>query len=158
MKKIKIKKIDEIYLPVKIKRYRQRNYLLLFMFFLLGLTISIFLFPFFKKTEAIKEPDFKVEIIQENPKVLAEVTAYSPSKDETDDSPFITASNRRVFDGLVANNCLPFGTKVKIGDRIYEVWDRMNKRYGCENFDIFFWTKKEALKWGRKKMWVEIIE
>ena len=38
---------------------------------------------------------------------------------ETWGDPFITASGRRVFDGVVAcPRALPFGTKVRIGDRV----------------------------------------
>ena len=42
------------------------------------------------------------------------VTAYSSDPKQTDNSPFITASNRRVRDGIIAANFLPFGTEVKI--------------------------------------------
>ena len=37
------------------------------------------------------------------------LTAYSSSVDETDDTPFITASGKHVRDGIVATNFLPFG-------------------------------------------------
>lgn len=79
------------------------------------------------------------------------VTGYSSSYDETDDDPWITAYNTLARDGIIASNILPFGTKVKIpslfGDKIFVVEDKMNPRYG-EHIDVWFSTKKEALKFG----------
>src|SRR3990167_4180168 len=43
-------------------------------------------------------------------------TAYSSTPDQTDGSPFITANGLYVYDGLIAANFLPFGTRVKIPD------------------------------------------
>ena len=72
----------------------------------------------------------------------AVVTAYTSRPEETDSTPTITASNKEVYDGLVANNCLPFGTKVRFpnlfGDKVFTVDDRMNRRYGCEAFDVWY--------------------
>lgn len=60
------------------------------------------------------------------------VTAYASVPQETDSSPFITASNKHVQDGFIAANFLPFGTKVKIpslfGDKVFTVEDRMSPR------------------------------
>src|SRR3989344_1966573 len=65
--------------------------------------------------------------------MLVAASAYSSTPDQTDDSPFITAWNTRVRDGIIAANFLPFGTKIKIpdayGDKIFIVEDRMNRRY-----------------------------
>lgn len=80
----------------------------------------------------------------------AVVTAYSSSPDETDDTPFTTASNQTVRDGIVANNCLPFGTKVRIGGNEFEVQDRMNRKYGCEHFDVWMPSKHLALEYGKQ--------
>ncbi len=88
----------------------------------------------------------------------AVVVAYTSDPAETDDSPFITASNTRVRHGIVANNCFDFGTKVAIGDSIYEVQDRMNSRYGCDVFDIWMETKAEAYEWGRQRLTVFILD
>ncbi|MBI2036999.1 MAG: hypothetical protein HYT14_01400, partial [Candidatus Liptonbacteria bacterium] len=53
------------------------------------------------------------------------ITAYSSTPEETDSTPFITASGTHVRDGVVAANFLPFGTAVKIpelyGDRLFVV-------------------------------------
>lgn len=87
------------------------------------------------------------------------VTAYSSSVDETDSTPFITASNQRVRHGIVANNCLPFGTKVKISGQegVYEVQDRMNSRYGCTHFDMWKPSKWEARQYGKRYVRVEVL-
>ena len=74
------------------------------------------------------------------------VTAYTSEESQTDSTPFITASNQKVRDGIVANNCLAFGSKVEIAGKTYEVQDRKNKRYDCEWYDIWLPSRKEALE------------
>ena len=89
--------------------------------------------------------------------IEAEVTAYTARKAETDSTPFITASNKRVREGIVANNCLPIGSKVKINNKIYTVEDRMNRRYGCAYFDIFHWSLVEARNFGRQSLKIVLL-
>lgn len=90
------------------------------------------------------------------------ITAYSSTEDQTDSSPFITASQKHVEDGIVANNLLPFGTKVKIpelyGDKIFIVEDRMHQRKGNYHLDIWFKTRMEAQNFGVKRATIEVIE
>lgn len=86
------------------------------------------------------------------------ITAYSSSVDETDATPLITASGQRVFLYLVANNCLKFGTVVRIMDKTYLVHDRMKKRYGCKHFDIWQPSKREAKAFGLQRITVEIVK
>ena len=79
------------------------------------------------------------------------ITAYSSSVDETDSTPFITASGMRVRDGIVATNLLPFGTKVEIpslfGNKVFTVEDRMAKR--LKNvLDIWMPSKTAAIDFG----------
>lgn len=88
----------------------------------------------------------------------AVVTAYSSEIAQTDDTPFTTASNEEVRKGIVANNCLDFGTKVLIEGQEYEVQDRMNSRYGCHHFDIWFPKKETAVEWGRQHHIIEVIQ
>lgn len=89
------------------------------------------------------------------------VTAYSSSVDETDDTPFITASGEYVGDGIVAANFLPFGTKIRIpeifGDKIFVVKDRMASRH-TERVDIWFETKELAKEFGMKNLTIEILD
>lgn len=94
--------------------------------------------------------------------VKAVITAYTSTVDQTDDDPFIAASGKRVHDGMIAANFLPFGTKIKIpslyGDKIFTVEDRMNKRYGFGRMDVWLDTSKaEARKFGVKRLEVEIF-
>ena len=90
------------------------------------------------------------------------ITAYSSPEDQTDSTPFITASQTHVEDGIVANNLFPFGTKVKIpelyGDKIFVVEDRMHYRKGDYHLDIWFSTTEEATNFGVKKAYIEVIE
>ena len=95
-------------------------------------------------------------------KVLMTVTAYSSSVWQTDDTPFITANGTQVKDGIVANNFLAFGTKVRIpelyGNKIFVVEDRMHQRVGNYHIDIWFPTYEEALNFGAKNAHIEILE
>ncbi len=89
-----------------------------------------------------------------------EVTAFSSTKSQTDNTPFIAASGKRVYDGMVAANFLPFGTKIKMpelfGDKIFTVDDRMNKRYQ-NRVDIWFSSTGSALKFGVKNTVIEVV-
>ena len=84
-------------------------------------------------------------------------TAYNALPEQTDDTPEITASGKRVKEGIVANNCLPFGTKIAVNDQIFEVQDRMNRRFGCDKFDIFMWDYQAAKEFGVKELHYEVI-
>ena len=84
--------------------------------------------------------------------VLASITAYTPRVEETDSTPFITASGETVRNGIIANNCLPLHSVVEIEGNKYVVLDRMNSRYGCGFYDIFMWDLDEALNWGVRRL------
>lgn len=79
------------------------------------------------------------------------LTAYSSSPDETDDTPFTTASGGHVRDGVIAANFLPFGTKITIpeifGNKVFVVEDRMNRR-NVDGVDIWMPSKSKALRFG----------
>ncbi len=104
-------------------------------------------------------------VITEKTKVLKILTlsasAYSSTPDQTDSTPFITAWNTHVRDGIIAANFLPFGTKIKIpdiyGDKIFVVEDRMNRRY-WHKIDIWFPDRQSALEFGLKTVKIEILE
>ena len=93
-------------------------------------------------------------------KVSAILTAYSSTVWETDEDPFITASGKFVRDGVVANNSLPFGTKIKIpelyGEKVFIIEDRMGVP-GKSNFDIWFPSYWEAKNFGKKYSYIEIL-
>jgi 3D (Asp-Asp-Asp) domain-containing protein len=90
------------------------------------------------------------------------VSAYSSTPDQTDDTPLITASGKYVADGIIANNLLPFGTKIRIpalyGDKIFVVEDRMNKNKSKYHIDIWMPEKDLAINFGRKNAEIEILE
>lgn len=84
--------------------------------------------------------------------------AYSPTVDQNDLSPCITASGARVAPDVVATNFLPFGTKLKINGKEYVVRDRMNAKYnGKYIIDIWHPTRREALTFGRQTLQIEIV-
>jgi len=131
-------------------------------------------------------PDFSIEEILENrlitvqgnslspvsdhfspePKVINKmkvvITAYSSTTWETDDTPQITAAGTTVRDGIVANNKLPLGTKIKIpelyGDKIFVVEDRMSREKGKYHVDIWFPSYLEAKFFGAKRTYIEVLE
>ncbi len=100
-------------------------------------------------------------------KVLkAVMTVYTSTPEETDADPFIAASGKRVYDGMIANNCLKFGTNVTFtdengnkifGDKVFTVHDRMNARYGCNRFDMWVdQPRAEARKFGVKRLVAQV--
>ena len=109
-------------------------------------------------------------ILQSNPvgvpaiekRIKMVITAYSSTVEQTDSTPFITASNSTVKDGIVANNLLPFGTKIRVpelyGDKVFVVEDRMNKRKGNYHLDIWFESTNDAKHFGSTITYVEVLE
>jgi len=100
------------------------------------------------------------EVVVKKMKVIA--TAYSSSPEETDETPFVTANGTQVKEGIIANNLLPFGTKVRIpeiyGDKVFIVEDRMNWRKGYYHVDIWFPSKEEAKIFGAQRTLIEVLE
>lgn len=147
-----------------------------------GIIIGVFLeiaIPQMGEAEPIFEapPVLALAVIQENSllevsnppqspqavkKVNMIITAYSSTLWETDEDPFITASGTEVQDGVVANNLLPFGTKIRIpeiyGDRIFVVEDRMHWSKSDYHLDIWFPEYEQAKSFGAKTTYVEILE
>lgn len=89
------------------------------------------------------------------------VTAYSSTPDQTDSTPFITAWNTKVRDGIVACNFLPFGTKVLIpeysGKKIFTVEDRMARRHK-NRVDIWFPTREAAKVFGIQELEIIVLK
>jgi 3D (Asp-Asp-Asp) domain-containing protein len=90
------------------------------------------------------------------------VTSYTSSVEETDDTPYVTASGTFVRPGVAASNVLPFGTKFRVpelfGDMVFVIEDRMNSRYNGKNWvDIWFDNKTEAQVFGKKVSEIEIL-
>lgn len=86
-------------------------------------------------------------------------TAYSSTPDQTDASPFITASGSHVREGIIAANFLPMGTRVRIGDKMYDVEDRKHERFNnTRTIDIWMSSREKAVQFGTKKLILEVIE
>ena len=87
------------------------------------------------------------------------ISAFSSTPEETDSTPFITASGTHVRDGIVASNFLRFGTKIRIpqlyGDKKFVVEDRMAPRFS-DRIDVWFPTKEQARNFGLKYLEVEV--
>lgn len=163
---------------------RPKNLNVWSFFFLIGLVaiILIFLFvnekvmaegffskpennanlPIFGETSFLPivptDPDKSADIVRT---VEVIVTAYSSTVWETDEFPFITASGEEVRDGIVANNMLPFGTKIRLpelfGDKVFIVKDRMNSRKSDYHVDIWQASHQEAKEFGAKYAEMEIL-
>lgn len=95
-------------------------------------------------------------------KINVVITAYSSTPEQTDDTPFITASGKTTADGIIANNYLPFGTKVKIpeiyGEKVFTVEDRMSWKKSNNHFDIWCSSYQEAKNFGVKRTIIEVLE
>jgi len=109
-------------------------------------------------SDAVITSNVKEKIIRE---MKVHITAYSSTVDQTDDTPFITASGTYVRDGIVAANFLPIGTKIKIpeiyGDKVFVVEDRMNERYK-NTIDVWHPNRESAKEFGHKISTIQIIE
>ena len=89
------------------------------------------------------------------------VTAYSSTPDQTDDTPFITASGKHVAEDIVANNMLPMGTKIKIpalyGDKVFTIGDRMNKKKSNYHIDLWMPSRALAINFGVKTTTIQVL-
>ena len=132
---------------VKIKRL-----ILVTILFLTAILLP--LIPSTKHYEKEEPEQNEIEVL------VAEVTAYTASEDETDSTPTITASGATVQEGFVAcPKRYEFGTQIVIGDQLYECQDRMHWRYTHGNyFDIFMETKQMAYSFGRQTLQVKILD
>lgn len=88
------------------------------------------------------------------------VTAYSSTKDQTDDSPFLTAIGTPVRDGIVAANFLPIGTVIrfpdKFEDKFFIVEDRMAERFGLQ-VDVWMSNQEDAKEFGIQYLKMEVF-
>ncbi len=91
------------------------------------------------------------------------VTAYSPTVCQTNDSPFITANNQQVRQGIVAvsrdlfQRGWVFGRQVYIkGHGVFLIDDLLsnNKR---NQLDIFMFNQQRALNFGKRKLRVYLL-
>lgn len=90
--------------------------------------------------------------------ITAEVTAYTASPEETDSTPEIMASGKKIYKGAIAcPRRISFGTIVKIDDDWFVCEDRLAERYD-HRFDILMFSKEEAIEWGRREKQLTIYQ
>ena len=102
----------------------------------------------------------EVTKVQEKITHQVHVTAYTSRPEETDDTPYLTASGSFVRDGVVASNFLPLGTLIKIpeyfGDKVFKVEDRMSRRFN-DRIDVWFSDLDKAIEFGKKLATIEVL-
>jgi len=98
-----------------------------------------------------------------NHEIKVTVTAYSPDEHQTDSTPLLTASQKRVSTKYVALSRdleseygLNFGDSVILNGVEYEFQDRMNKKW-TKRVDRFFWSRAEALQFGKQDGVLEVV-
>lgn len=88
-------------------------------------------------------------------------TGYSSTPDQTDASPFITASGSHVHDGTVATNFLPFGTRIRFlnyrPEKVFVVEDRHHPRLSTRA-DLWFETRQDAIEFGVRVLRAEVVK
>lgn len=120
------------------------------------------------QTSTIVKSDTRASLLDEEKPLLplrtysVAMTAYTSAVEECDADPFTAADGTTTYDGMVAANFLPFGTKVRIpelfGDKVFVVHDRMNARY-TYRVDVWMKEKKVARQFGlHKNVKIEIVE
>lgn len=90
--------------------------------------------------------------------LTAIITAYTSTPEETDDTPFLTASGETVGEGVAACPArFEFGTVIEVAGRVYRCLDRMAERFRHSNhFDLWYADRREAIEFGRRNMVVAI--
>ena len=86
------------------------------------------------------------------------ITGYSSDPAETDESPYETASGTIVNPKTIAcPRDIPFGTIVMIDSQEYICEDRMALKHDGK-FDLWFFTKEEAINFGKQTKTIIIYE
>ena len=101
--------------------------------------------------------------------VLVSVTGYTSCPNQTDDTPFITATLHRTRPGTLAlsrdllrtftrSAPFDFGDRVLIpGMGIYVVEDTMHPRW-LQTADIWFHDSETARRWGRRQAYLALVD
>ena len=95
--------------------------------------------------------------------IIVTVSAYNPLPGQTDSTPFITASNQAVREGICAvSRDLEKRLKLRFGDFVYlegigvcEFQDRMHRRKRNQ-VDLFMWNRSDAIAFGIKRTRMKI--
>jgi len=99
-----------------------------------------------------------------NYQIPVTITAYSPHVGQTDSTPLLTASQKKVSTKYIALSRdleseygLKFGDSVILNGIEYEFQDRMNKKW-TKRVDRFFWSRAEALQFGKQDGILEVVK
>mgnify|MGYP001600109741 CR=1 FL=1 len=104
----------------------------------------LLIFLFGSRVIEIHNPPIQVEI--------RTVTGYSSEISQTDSTPFLTASQKQVKEGMIAcPRRLPFGTIVEIEGKEYQCEDRLSLKYD-NRYDIWFPSTVEAREFGIQEL------
>jgi 3D (Asp-Asp-Asp) domain-containing protein len=104
----------------------------------------------------------KGECNNKNKQVVA--TAYALGDGHTPNK--VTATGRRprhlrtVAVSRSMEKRYPMGTKIKIegyGERVFIIEDRMSRKFHFDKIDIFYSNKRQAIKFGKKKLRVRKV-
>ena len=89
--------------------------------------------------------------------ITAVITSYNSVPEQTDDTPFDTASGTHVHDGTLAcPKIYAFGTQVEIAGKVYTCEDRMNQKFP-DRFDIWMEATSSSAAWGTRTMQIKIF-
>ena len=89
--------------------------------------------------------------------IEAEVTAYNNTEEQTDSTPNIMASGATVYEGAIAcPRWISLGTPVEIDGILYICEDRTSEKIDGI-FDIFMFSKEEAIAYGKQLKEIKII-
>ena len=87
------------------------------------------------------------------------IFAYNATIEQTDSEPCISASGLNVCEtkkNIIATNEFAFGTLLMIDGEIWEVQDRMNKRYQNGEIDLLMDDYQEAKDFGKRTLMIEL--
>jgi 3D (Asp-Asp-Asp) domain-containing protein len=86
-----------------------------------------------------------------------EATAYSPTVQETDGNPWMTASGMKSGRGVVAVDpkVIPLGTKLYVEGYGYAIAGDTGGAIKGDRIDVFFYSSDEMVRWGRR--WARVF-
>jgi len=120
--------------------------------------------PAIVKAEAVveKEPVYIIQVKEVKEEIewfYFIATGYS-ANDPAQGTNNITATGKEIKTGMIAvdTKIIPFGTEIEIKDfGIFTAEDTGGKIKG-NRIDIYFETKEEAKNFGRKVIWVRVLD
>jgi 3D (Asp-Asp-Asp) domain-containing protein len=89
-----------------------------------------------------------------------EATAYSPTVQETDGNPWMTASGMKSGRGVVAVDpkVIPLGSKLYVEGYGYAIAGDTGGAIKGNRIDVFFYSSDEMARWGRRLVRVFVLK